>query len=186
MQRLWFGLFLASLTTRCNSVGARPSMGANDPPGDFGRPTLFVRGQGEQRLMRGSRPLFIVADSATVGSRSLVAGYEDVPPGDSGRIHMHLGEDEILFVHRGELEVRLADSTYRAGAGATVFVPRGNWIGFRAAGTDTAGFFFVFNTPGFEKCLRALSARPGERYVPPDAPAMERTSRECHWVQKAQ
>jgi hypothetical protein len=49
---------------------------------------VFARGEGERRLMRGSRPLFIVADSATVGSRTLMAGYEDVPPGDSGRTHM--------------------------------------------------------------------------------------------------
>jgi FkbM family methyltransferase len=88
--------------------------------------------------MRGTRPLFIVADSATVGSRTLVAGYEDVPSGDSGRAHMHLEEDEILFVHRGEMEILLGDSAYRAAAGA----------------------------PGFEKCLRALSAPPGEQYVP--------------------
>jgi hypothetical protein len=78
---------------------------------------------------------------------------------------MHLGEDEILFVHRGELEVRLADSTYRAGAGATVFVPRGNWIGFRAR-NGHGGLFLCLQYPGFEKCLRALSARPASATSP--------------------
>jgi oxalate decarboxylase/phosphoglucose isomerase-like protein (cupin superfamily) len=135
--------------------------------------------------MRGTRPLFIVADSATVGSRTLVAGYEEVPPGDSGRVHMHLEEDEILFVHRGEMEIRLGDSTYRAAAGATVFVPRRTWIGFRTTGSDTAGFFFVFNTPAFEKCLRAQSSPVGEPYVPLSEEASRRLGRECHRVVKA-
>jgi oxalate decarboxylase/phosphoglucose isomerase-like protein (cupin superfamily) len=136
-------------------------------------------------MMRGTRPLFIVADSATVGSRTLVAGYEEVAPGDSGRTHMHLEEDELLFIHRGEMEILLGDSTYRAGAGATVIVPRRTWIGFRTVGTDTAGFLFVFNAPAFEKCLRALSAPLGERYVPLAQEAMQRLGKECHRVSKA-
>ena len=137
-------------------------------------------------MMRGTRPLFIVVDSVTVGSRALVAGYEDVPPGDSGRTHMHLEEDEIIFVHRGELEILLGDSTYRAAAGATAFIPRRTWISFRSVGADTAGFLFVFNAPGFEKCLRALSSGPGETYVPLSSEAMAPVSRECHWVLQSQ
>jgi mannose-6-phosphate isomerase-like protein (cupin superfamily) len=151
----------------------------------FGRPTIFARGEGERLLMRGTRPLFITADSATVGSRTLTAGYEDVPPGDSVRVHRHLGEDEIVFVHRGTVEVTLGERTRRAQAGATVFIPRGTWIGMRAVGPDTAGFFFVFNTPAFEKCLRMLSGRPGEQYRPPSREVVERTSHECHMELKS-
>jgi quercetin dioxygenase-like cupin family protein len=151
----------------------------------YGRLNVFARGEGEQRLMRGTRPLFIVADSATVGSRTLMAGYEDVPPGDSGRAHMHLEQDEIIFVHRGTLDLLLGDATHRAAAGATVFIPRGTWIGFRTVGSDTAGFFFVFNAPGFEKCLRALSVPPGQQFVAPGQGALERISKECHWRLKA-
>ncbi|MBD0272724.1 MAG: cupin domain-containing protein [Acetobacteraceae bacterium] len=151
----------------------------------FGRPTVFARGEGDRLIMRGTRPLFITADPATVGSRTLTAGYEDVPPGDSVRVHKHLGEDEILFIHRGAVEVTLGESTRPAAAGATVFVPRGTWIGMRVVGPDTASFFFVFNTPAFEKCLRMLSARPGEPYRPPAADVAARTSHECHMVLKS-
>lgn len=185
MRRLWSSLtFLAGLFNGCSS-GPDRSVSAAQDTGNYGRPTVFAQGQGEHRMMRGTRPLFIVADSATVGSRTLVAGYENVPPGDSGRAHMHLHEDELLFVHRGELEVFLGDSTYRAAAGATIFVPRRTWVGFRTAGQDTAGFLFVFNAPAFEKCLRALSAPLGEPYVPPTAAAMQRVGKECHRVAKA-
>lgn len=94
---------------------------------------------------------------------------------------MHLEEDEIIFVHRGALDVRLGGETYRAAAGATVFIPRRTWVTFRTVGEDTAGFFFVFNAPGFEVCLRALSATPGQPFVAPTKDAFERVSQECHW-----
>jgi quercetin dioxygenase-like cupin family protein len=151
---------------------------------DFGRAAVIGRGEGEVRMMRGTRPLFIVADPVTVGSRSLVAGYEDVPPGDSGKTHRHLHQDEIIFVHRGEFAILLGDSVRRAPAGSTVFIPRGTWVGFRNASADTAGFFFVFNTPSFEKCLRGLSSRPGEPYIPPMGAALQRVSEQCDWVVK--
>ena len=185
MNRLLSGLpFLACLITSCNSGAAKTTANLQEAA-SYGRPTVFARGHGEELMMRGSRPLFIVADSATVGSRTLVAGYEDVPPGDSVRSHMHLGEDEIIFLHRGKVDLLLGDSSYRATAGATIFIPRRTWIGFRTVGPDTAGFFFVFNAPAFEKCLRALSARPGERFIPLGREALQRASQECHWVPKA-
>ncbi len=106
-------------------------------------------------------------------------------PGDSGRVHMHLQQDEVLFVHRGILDVLLGDQTYRAAAGATVFIPRRTWVSFRTAGVDTAGFFFVFNAPGFEKCLRALSAPSGEQFAPLSRDEIERVSQECHYRLKA-
>jgi mannose-6-phosphate isomerase-like protein (cupin superfamily) len=171
---------VSALLAACQS-GAREET-AGRP--NYGRPTVFAPGKGEHRLMRGTRPLFIVADSTTVGSRTLTAGYEEVPPGDSGRAHMHLEQDEMLFVHRGTLDVFLDSTTYRAVAGTTVFIPRHTWIGFRPVGPDTAGFFFVFNAPGFEKCLRALSVRPGEQYVALEKAAFEKVRQECHYQPK--
>ncbi len=173
---------LAMLLAGCESDTSERA-DVDGRPG-YGRPNVFASCEGEQRLMRGTRQLFIVADSTTVGSQTLVAGYEDVPPGDSGRAHMHLEQDEIIFVHRGTLDVLLDTATYRAAAGSTVFIPRRTWVGFRTVGRDTAGFFFVFNAPGFEKCLRVLSARPGEQFVPPLKEAFEQVSRECHFKLK--
>jgi uncharacterized RmlC-like cupin family protein len=182
-QRRLEGVLLAALLASCGSGVSRQRVRSDTTP-SYGRPTVFARGEGEQRMMRGTRPLFIVADSATVGSRTLVAGYEDVPPGDSGRTHLHREEDELIFVHRGTLDVLLGKKTYRAAAGATVFIPRHTRVTFRTVGADTAGFLFVFNAPGFEKCLRALSAPPGEQFVAPTKDAFTRVSRECHWQLK--
>jgi len=187
---VYVGLFVCAhndtVMERARFSNVRITLPASPQAPSHGRPTVFKRGEGEERLMRGTRPLFIVADPATVGSQTLMAGYEEVPPGDSGRTHKHLMEDEILFVHRGLVDVLLGDSTHRVESGATIFVPRGTWVSFRAVGADTAGFFFVFNAPGMEKCLRMLSARRGDTFVPPAPAVLQRVNRECHWVLKSQ
>jgi mannose-6-phosphate isomerase-like protein (cupin superfamily) len=75
-------------------------------------------------MLQGRKPIWIKVDPQTLGSRSFTVGMEDIPPGDSIGIHKHLQEDEIVFVHRGAVEVTLGDSTHSAQAGGLVFIPR--------------------------------------------------------------
>jgi quercetin dioxygenase-like cupin family protein len=151
----------------------------------FGRPAVLARNEGEARMLQGRKPIWIKVDPQTLGSRTLTVGVEDMPPGDSIGVHKHLLEDEVVFVHRGEVEVTLGDSLLRAAAGATVFIPRGTWIGFRVEGTDTATIVFAFNVPGFEKCLRLLSAPVGTAFVSPPAQVVAAARQECHQVRRA-
>jgi quercetin dioxygenase-like cupin family protein len=152
---------------------------------DFGRPAVLARSEGEARMLQGRKPMWIKIDPQTLGSRTLTVGMEDMPPGDSIGVHKHLQEDEVVFVHRGEVEVTLGDSLFRAAAGATVFIPRDTWIGFRVEGTDTATIVFAFNVPGFEKCLRLLSAPVGTAFVSPSGEAVAAARRACHQVRRA-
>jgi quercetin dioxygenase-like cupin family protein len=162
---------------------SREGVGGHDM--DFGRPAVLARNEGEARMLQGRKPMWIKVDPQTLGSRTLTVGMEDMPPGDSIGVHKHLQEDEIVFVHRGEVEVTLGDSLLRAAAGATVFIPRGTWIGFRVEGTDTATIVFAFDVPGFEKCLRLLSAPVGTAFVSPSAQVVAAARRECHQVRRA-
>ena len=136
-------------------------------------------------MLQGRKPIWIKVDPQTLGSQTLTVGMEDMPPGDSIGVHKHLQEDEVVFVHRGKVEVTLGDSTTQAEAGGTVFIPRGTWIGFRVMGTDTATIVFAFNAPGFEKCLRLLSAPTGTTFVSPPAQDIAAARRECHQVRRA-
>jgi hypothetical protein len=52
-------------------------------------------------------------------------------------------------------------------------------------GPDTATIVFAFNVPGFEKCLRLLSAPVGEAFVSPRAPVVAAARRECHQIRRA-
>jgi quercetin dioxygenase-like cupin family protein len=133
-------------------------------------------------MLQGRKPIWIKVDPQTLGSRSFTVGMEDIPPGDSIGIHKHLQEDEIVFVHRGAVEVTLGDSTHSAQAGGLVFIPRGTWIGFHTIGTDTATIVFLFNTPGFEKCLRFLSSPIGTSFVPPSPGDVAAARKDCHHV----
>jgi len=146
---------------------------------------VLDRDEGERRMLQGRKPLWIKVDPHTLGSRTFTVGMEDMPPGDSIGVHKHLQEDEIVFVHRGEVAVTLGDSIRTAGPGGLVFIPRGTWIGFHTTGPDTATIVFMFNSPGFEKCLRFLSAPAGAAFVRPSAAAITAARASCHQVQRA-
>jgi quercetin dioxygenase-like cupin family protein len=159
------------------------------PTGDslptFGRPAVLTREQGEARMLQGRKPIWIKVDPQTLGSRSFTVGMEDIPPNDSIGVHKHLQEDEVVFIHRGQVEVTLGDSDYHAQAGGLGFIPRGTWIGFHTLGADTATIVFLFNTPGFEKCLRFLSSPVGTVFVPRPPAAVAAARKDCHQVPRA-
>jgi len=133
-------------------------------------------------MLQGRKPIWIKVDPQNLGSRSFTVGMEDMPPGDSIGVHKHLQEDEVVFVHRGEVRVTLGDSSYRAQAGGLVFIPRGTWIGFHTVGADTATIVFLFNTPGFERCLRFLSSPVGTAFVPRPPNEVAAARADCHQV----
>ena len=138
---------------------------------------------GEKRFLRsGTAPLLIKVDPVNTGSRHLVLGSSDLPPGDAIGVHRHLQEDEIIVITRGTARVQLGKQFMTASAGAAVFIPQGTCVGVANVGSDTLSNFFVFSSPGFERALRAVSSAPGE---PPKAltPELRRTAfHEAHAV----
>ena len=179
-------LFFLGLLPCCSSNPPRPSARGDvgGAPTDFGRPAVLARNEGEARMLQGRKPIWIKVDPQTLGSRSFTVGMEDIPPGDSIGVHKHLTEDEIVFIHRGAVQVTLGDSSHPALAGGLVFIPRGTWIGFHTTGPDTATIVFMFNTPGFEKCLRFLSAPVGKSFVPAPPAQVAAVRKECHQVRR--
>jgi len=57
------------------------------------------------------------------GSKHLVLGTEDIPPGGVIPKHKHLAQDEILLVQTGTAHVTLDEKEYDVHAGGTVFFP---------------------------------------------------------------
>lgn len=131
------------------------------------RPAVIPAEGGEKRFLRGgTAPLLIKVDSANTGSRRMVLGSSDLPPGDAIGVHRHLQEDEIIVITRGTARVQLGRQFLTASAGATVFIPQGTCIGVTNVGADTLSNFFVFSSPGFERALRAVSSAAGEAPKP--------------------
>src|SRR5689334_5525399 len=127
------------------------------------RPAVIPADEGEKRFLRGgTAPLLIKVDPTNTGSRRMVLGSSDLPPGDAIGVHRHLQEDEIIVITRGTARVQLGRQVMTASAGATVFIPQGTCIGVVNVGSDTLSNFFVFSAPGFERALRAVSSAQGE------------------------
>ena len=170
-------LFAAFSLAAAQSQPQSPSATSKAPA-----PTVFQANEGDRWLLLGQKLLIFKVDPVTTGSDSLVVGTEVMPPGNRIPVHKHLHEDEVLFVHKGAVRVTLNDRAYDAGTGATVFIPHGNWIGVENTSTEDATILFLFNKPAFEKCLRALSSREGEKFtmLPPEKIAAVEV--ECHQV----
>ena len=127
------------------------------------RPAVIGALEGERRFLRGgAAPLLLKVDPVNNGSRRMVLGSSDLPPGDAIGTHRHLQEDEIIIILRGTARVRLGTTDYTASAGGTVFIPQGTCITVTNVGADTLTNIFVFSSPGFEEVLRSVSSRSGE------------------------
>ena len=160
MKRAYLPLLALALAAGCHygHAGSGSEMSPMAP-----RPAVIPADGGEKRFLRGgTAPLFIKVDSANTGSRRMVLGSSDLPPGDAIGVHRHLQEDEIIVITRGTARVQLGHQFLTASAGATVFIPQGTCIGLTNVGADTLSNFFVFSSPGFERALRAVSSAPGE------------------------
>jgi quercetin dioxygenase-like cupin family protein len=127
------------LARKSDAAGARAA--AQDQP----RPTVIGPNEGERRFLRGgTAPLLIKVDPITTGSRRLVLGSSDLPPGDAIAVHRHLREDEIILITRGSARVQLGREFFTAGPGATVFIPQGTCIAVENVGPDTLSNTFIF------------------------------------------
>lgn len=155
------------LSAQTNPVPAPSTTKAHTPTTDSKivpkrpTPTVVQADEGDRWMLLGDKPLIFKADPLSTGSDALVVGTEEMPPGNKIPTHKHLHEDEVIFVHKVTVRVTLPGREYDAGTEATVFIPHGNWIGLANVSSEPAMILFFSSKPAFEKCLRAMSSRPG-------------------------
>jgi quercetin dioxygenase-like cupin family protein len=142
---------------------------------------IFQANEGDRRITcHGKSPVTIKVDPVTAGSEHFVMGMGDIMPGDSIRVHRHELDDEIIFVHKGSATVTLGDQRVTAEAGATVFIPRGTWIGMENTGGEPVTIVFLFPNTGFEKFIRSISAPEEQPCIPPTAAELAALQKEHH------
>jgi quercetin dioxygenase-like cupin family protein len=134
---------------------------------------VLEKNEGERlvRRPRGSLPIptneFILkVTPQNSGSKHLVLGTEDIPPGGVIPRHKHLEQDEILLVQTGTAHITLNDKEYDVHAGGTVFFPAQTWVSLKNTGNDSISLVFIFSAPGFEENMRC-SAVPAGQNAPP-------------------
>jgi quercetin dioxygenase-like cupin family protein len=132
-------------------------------------PLVLAKEEGERRVRKFglSAPTFILkVDPVNGGSRDLVMGYEDIPPGRFIPPHRHLMADEIVFVHKGQGAVEVGGLSREFGEGATIFIPRDVRVTIRNTGSGPLSIAFIFSAPGLEQYLREVSAPEGQTFEP--------------------
>jgi quercetin dioxygenase-like cupin family protein len=108
----------------------------------------------------------------TGGSFALIE--DRLPAGRDTPYHLHQHEDETFHLLEGEMTFFSGSDKFTAGAGSTVFLPRGIPHGFRA---NTAGRVLILTTPsGFDDFVREVGTPATSLVIPepqqPDVPKL--------------
>jgi quercetin dioxygenase-like cupin family protein len=82
-------------------------------------------------------------------------------PGSKMRIHKHLNNDELIFIHRGQGTLTLNDQTIEVKTGAVAFIPRGTWHGLDNTGSERLHMVFQYSPAGFEEFFIENGTRVG-------------------------
>jgi mannose-6-phosphate isomerase-like protein (cupin superfamily) len=72
-------------------------------------------------------------------------------PGRKMRIHKHLNNDELIFIHKGEGTLTLDEDSLDVKTGDVVFVPRGIWHWLDNTGKENLLMVFQYSPAGFEE-----------------------------------
>jgi quercetin dioxygenase-like cupin family protein len=129
---------------------------------------VLEKSEGETRVRRplGSLPtpseeFILKVTPQNSGSKHLVLGTEEIPPGGVIPRHKRLEQDEILLIQTGAAHVTLNDKEYDVHAGGTVFFAAQTWVGLKNIGNDSISLVFVFSAPGFEEnhAMRVRASR---------------------------
>jgi quercetin dioxygenase-like cupin family protein len=153
-----------------------------------GTKTLVLeKNEGEARVRRplGSLPIptaefLLKVTPQNSGSKHLVLGTEDIPPGGEIPRHKHLEQDEILLVQTGTAHVTLGAKEYDVHAGGTVFFPAQTWVSLKNIGTDSISLVFIFSAPGFEQNMRCGSVPAGQSAPPINTDELRACAHEGH------
>jgi quercetin dioxygenase-like cupin family protein len=90
-----------------------------------------------------------------------------VQPGGGPPPHRHAREDELFYVVAGEFQFIRNDEIFTAGAGTSVFLPRGSVHTFKNVG-PTSGTLIVVTTPsGFADFVAAAGIEATDRSAAP-------------------
>jgi quercetin dioxygenase-like cupin family protein len=75
------------------------------------------------------------------------------PPGQGPPLHVHVGDDELMYVLAGRLRIRLGEEIQEAPAGSLVFIPKGVTHTWQNAADEDARFLAMFApaAPGMER-----------------------------------
>ena len=142
-----------------------------------GRGIIVHEDEGIHLLTRRKVPITIKISKAKHGVEGISFCVEDQSPGRKMRIHKHLNNDELIFIHKGEGILTLGEETFNVKVGDVAFVPRGTWHGLDNTGKENLTMAFQYSPAGFEEYFIENGTLVG-------MPAKERTEEEYAIAEK--
>jgi len=114
---------------------------------------IIVREDEGIHILTGRRkvPITIKISKAKDGVDGISFCVEDQSPGRKMRIHKHLNNDELIFIHKGEGTLTLDEQSIQVKTGDVAFVPRGTWHGLDNTGNENLLMIFQYSPAGFEE-----------------------------------
>ena len=127
------------------------------PKISFARPNsnkaILVRESEGVHILTGRRqvPITVKISKARHGVDNISFCIEDMTPGRKMRIHKHLNNDELIFIHKGEGTVTLDEERIDVKTGDVIFIPRDTWHGLDNTGKENLSMAFQYSPAGFEE-----------------------------------
>ena len=140
-----FSGFCTALLANLPKIGFAKSYSATSPG-------IVVReNEGTHILTRRKVPVTIKISKAKHGIEGISFCVEDQIPGRKMRVHKHLNNDELIFIHKGEGTLTLGEQSIPVKTGDVAFVPRGTWHGLDNTGNEPLQMIFQYSPAGFEE-----------------------------------
>lgn len=113
-------------------------------------------GRGEHlKHFRDGGDIFIHA-----GTNSLATGTQQIKAHGGIPIHRHLHMEEAFYVIGGGGACILNDVPHAVSAGASIFIPRNSWHGFKTS-TDDLVVLWIMSPGGLDGFFRETCSAPG-------------------------
>jgi len=141
------------ITGFCTALFASlPKISFAKSPSDKGKGIIVREGEGIH-IITGRRKVPVTIKSSRIkdGVDGISFWVEEQTPGRKMRIHKHLNNDELIFIHKGEGTLTLDEESIEVKAGDVAFVPRGVWHGLDNTGKENLLMVFQYSPAGFEE-----------------------------------
>ncbi|MDP4262320.1 MAG: cupin domain-containing protein [Bacteroidota bacterium] len=140
---------------------------------------IVVREDEGTHILTGRRkvPITIKISKTKHNVEGISFCVEDQSPGRKMRIHKHLNNDELIFIHKGEGTLILDEESIQVKTGDVVFVPRDTWHGLDNTGKENLLMVFQYSPAGFEEYFVENGTLAG-------MPAKEKTAEEYAITEK--
>ena len=128
-----------------------PKISFSQPTSNPDKGIVVREDEGIHILTRRKVPITIKISKTKHGVDGISFCVEDMSPGRKMRIHKHLKNDELIFIHKGEGTLTLDEESIKVKVGDVVFVPRNIWHGLDNTGTENLLMVFQYSPAGFEE-----------------------------------